>query len=367
MALKNHPQISKATTEKVKAIAERMGYQPNPTLALFSSYRKAKSANQFQATIAWIDCSPTPNQMFNDYRASLGYFQGARRRAEEFGFRLEVFHLDKVEITERRLSHTLWSRGVSGLIIPPVPYLGFSLQLDWDRFSAVALSYSLVSPNLHRISFSQTIAGILAVVKLKELGYRRIGFCPKQAEKLGIVDMSFLGGYLAGVHEVSDLATLPVFRSHPQGASAEKVKKQFLAWVESCQPDVVLAEDFPEPLKWLREAGYRVPEDIGFAETWVNTNEEPIAGVNQQPEVIGAQAVDFLIGMMRRHERGIPENPVRVLIDSQWMDGPTVRRILPPAPMQEGAAAPNCAVEEMLASIPKGSGNSKSRSKGKRT
>ena len=48
MAMKNDPTMAKATVEKVKKIAEEMGYSPDPALSALSAYRsKLRVQNQF--------------------------------------------------------------------------------------------------------------------------------------------------------------------------------------------------------------------------------------------------------------------------------------------------------------------------------
>ena len=51
-----------------------------------------------------------------------------------------------------------------------------------------------------------------------------------------------------------------------------------------------------------------------------------IAGIYQNSPTIGRVAVDFLVGMVQRNERGIPSLPHTILVDGTWVDGDTVRK-----------------------------------------
>jgi LacI family transcriptional regulator len=56
------------------------------------------------------------------------------------------------------------------------------------------------------------------------------------------------------------------------------------------------------------------------------------SGVDENPQVVGAAAADFIAGMIHRNERGVPAMPQRVLIEGSWIDGRTVRLAAPVAP-----------------------------------
>jgi len=73
----------------------------------------------------------------------------------------------------------------------------------------------------------------------------------------------------------------------------------------------------------LREAGYRVPHDIGLAATSVLDGNAD-AGIYQQSEEIGKAAVQLLISLIHHNEHGIPEIPREVLIVGRWQDGSTL-------------------------------------------
>ena len=47
IALRDHPRISAPVRRKIKAIAQRMGYTPDPALAALNAYRKTKQIGSF--------------------------------------------------------------------------------------------------------------------------------------------------------------------------------------------------------------------------------------------------------------------------------------------------------------------------------
>ena len=66
----------------------------------------------------------------------------------------------------------------------------------------------------------------------------------------------------------------------------------------------------------------------------------PVAGFLGVAFTLRLAAVDFVVGMLHRNERGVPVVPHRLLIDGVWIEGTTVR----PRPAGTVAAAetPSC-------------------------
>ena len=75
----------------------------------------------------------------------------------------------------------------------------------------------------------------------------------------------------------------------------------------------------------LRSLGCKVPEEIGVACPLLPSAETELAGAIENSVEIGSVAVDFLIGMIHRQERGIPQNPQRIHVEGRWLPGKTLR------------------------------------------
>ncbi len=98
-----------------------------------------------------------------------------------------------------------------------------------------------------------------------------------------------------------------------------------MKWLKANQPEVILGYD-PVLIEWLAKAGKRVPQDVGFVHLWNPDQSGRFAGIYHDPPAIGAAAVDFLVGIVQRNERGVPSAPQTLLLESVWQDGGTVRR-----------------------------------------
>ncbi len=55
------------------------------------------------------------------------------------------------------------------------------------------------------------------------------------------------------------------------------------------------------------------------------------AGIDQQERIIGARAIELLISIFQAGERGVPETPLRLMVEGKWREGPTVQKVGDPA------------------------------------
>jgi hypothetical protein len=100
----------------------------------------------------------------------------------------------------------------------------------------------------------------------------------------------------------------------------------FLKWVRRQHPDLVLGFN-DMPYRWLREAGYQVPGDIGFISLKVRPPADPqprIAGIDDNMGLIGQAAVEQLDILIRTNKIGIPARPFALMIESGWVPGETM-------------------------------------------
>ncbi|MDR1281553.1 MAG: hypothetical protein LBK99_12110 [Opitutaceae bacterium] len=72
--------------------------------------------------------------------------------------------------------------------------------------------------------------------------------------------------------------------------------------------------------------GVRVPEDAGFASLNVGEADDTTSGIHQNDHLIGRKAIDLLVDMVHRNERGIPATPIRTLVEGVWHPGKTPRK-----------------------------------------
>jgi LacI family transcriptional regulator/LacI family repressor for deo operon, udp, cdd, tsx, nupC, and nupG len=153
--------------------------------------------------------------------------------------------------------------------------------------------------------------------ELRMLGYQRIGLAIDGDHDLR-TDHNYLAGYLVEEHLSGGGGRVPALSAPyiDHGAVAQ--------WLRNHKPDAVVTGNY-HFTDVLRAIGPRVPDDIGLACPLLPSADTDLAGVVENSPEIGRVAVDFLIGMMQRQERGIPANPQRIHVEGLWVSGRTLR------------------------------------------
>lgn len=207
LALKNHPSISKARREQIQEVAERMGYRPNAMAAALAHHRHQSRAHPIQAALALINTYPDPAKL----HAQASYedcWRGATKAAEKFGYRLEEFAANDQQPI-KRLERIFLTRNIRGIILAPLPpgVCGVDwASFDWSKFSAVRLGFREQAPPFHYVTSAQATNTMLAVDKMRERGYKRIGYA-------GYWDKArmFGAGFLWSQQESSQTSRVPPF------------------------------------------------------------------------------------------------------------------------------------------------------------
>jgi LacI family transcriptional regulator len=319
LALRDHPRIPPQTRLKIQALCREMGYCPNPLVANLMSQVRSGGRVHYRETLGWINPHGRPDHFVNPSLVGLDYpqrlWQGARHRAEQLGYALESFWLAAPNMSARRMSAILTARGVRGLLIPPLPLPNGHLSLDWSDFSVIALSYTMVRPQFHRVvpDHHHNIQTILRT--LKHRGYRRIGLLlpVRYDERLENRIRSAFYFYQESVPVADRLPVLISPHRNYEAASAE--------WLRQHRPDAVITLGTYRNLREIEIGdpdysrrlaivlmGCGAPRDNGFTV------------MDEKPFRIGEAAVDHLAGQLRRHERGSPSLPETVLIKGVWME-----------------------------------------------
>jgi LacI family transcriptional regulator len=317
-ALRNDPTISTERREQIKRLAEELGYRPDPSLAALAAYRYTQQKHKIQSALAWVNRYKDPNQWrkFGELKA---YWAGAKIAAERFGYHVEevIWGPDQ---PIKRLENILETRGVRGILMPPhhfpLDWTGF----DWNKFSAVRFGMSVRNPDIHAVTSDQLRAVVMAMEKIRERGYERIGLVvPRDFDRhLG---GNYIGGFFAA-HELFDLGQLVpplvtnvVVYEQNSGLAQKGLEK----WRKKYRPDAILTMMQQVP-HLLCEIGVRIPQDLAVAGTSVL--DLPLdAGINQNSEMVGRIAVETLISQINLNERGQPPAPCRILVESLWQDG----------------------------------------------
>lgn len=322
LALRNHHRISKASRERIQRVAKQMGYVPDPFLAGLSAYRRRNALVHYQGTIAWIR-----HWQVHGIRAMLEYhrhlWDGACEAAKRFGYKIEEFVWER-DFTPKRFEQILLARGIQGILLQPhnkAPDWG---NFDWSKFSVIRFGMSVPVPDTNLVTPDGFRGTALAVRKIHEKGYRRIGMVVMEHDRR--IGGNFRGGFLEAQTELELIPAIPPLTSNGDHYrdNPKEANRRLLDWLEEHRPEAILTTE-SYLMRQLGELGYRVPEDIALAAT--NVQDVKVdAGIDEHAEAVGRIAVEMLVKQINISERGEPEDPCRILIEGRWVDGKSLPR-----------------------------------------
>lgn len=320
LALRNDRQIPLATRKRIAALAKKFGYRKNAVVAhLMTELRRAR-APRFHSTLALVNAHRDP-AAFHAHPTIPTYVAGCRHRANDLGYALDEFWLHDPDLTGPRLNEILQARGIQGLVLIGLMrdnHLPERFASLWKRFPTVVTGVRTQDPALSFASTDHYLLALTTFRKCLELGYSRPALV-LDPDIDQLVDGRFSAGVQAAQHDLPRARrTKPFYPTTSPDAEA------FRKWLRLEKPDVILTL-YNTIRHWLEEDGWAVPDDIGLVQLEWRATSPDWAGMNQHNDIVGAAAIEMLVGMIQNNERGVPEFPRATLIGSTWVDGATVK------------------------------------------
>ena len=311
LALRNSPRLPVATRERIRTLADQLGYAPDPMLQALVAYRSGAAARRSPPTLAYVTNWNT-RLGWREVTAHPQFFDGATARAKELGYNLEHFWMREPGLTHGRLSRILHTRGINGVIIAShVREIDVALQFDWSRFAAVKIDYFPHEPQLPVVTNDQLQIIRLAMQRTIARGYRRIGFIMDEGWDI-TVDHLWQAGFIWEQQTLAPADRIPPYLM-PN-------KEPLAAWIRRHRPEVLLGKtEFVTAT--FKEMGLQVPKDIAFVDIFLDDLSGKTAGVVQNHTEVGRLAVELLAGQLQQNKYGIPAIPTTTYVEGTWRDG----------------------------------------------
>ena len=312
-ALQNSPTLPVSTRRRIQRLAAKHGYAQNPLVSsVFAEIRRGRMGRTL-GTLAFLTAHATRTE-WRRVATYRDFLEGAQERADQLGFQVEHHWAATPGLTGQRLSEILMARGISGIILSIRGQNQAFPSIDWSRFALARTGLSQGTLPVPCAVNNQSMTVRMVAKNLAERGYRRVGMAVTEWQN-EVTNQTWLAGYL--VHQHSSAVAIPPL-------IAPVITPDLLdRWIREHNLDAVMAVN-PDVLRMIRGLGLKVPKDIGFALLDWHEAYGDIAGADQNSRQTGAAAVDIVVLQLRSNERGIPEHPQTVLIDSTWRDGGTV-------------------------------------------
>lgn len=378
LALRDRPEIAAKTRERVRAVADKLGYRLNPLIGeLMCALRHRKKrqrttmveiaarAGVSRATVSLVLRHPTrasagmvarisaalrelgysrdplheallayrrsnathekhttiafltaypPGLGWRDFTSHQQMYEGASKRAAELGYNLEEFSLSTTGMSPRRLRNILLARSVHAIVVAPTNDRSRRLDFDLESFACVGLGFSVGWPRIERVSNDHFQSISLAMRECRRLGYKRIGLLVSRAVSERL-GSRWLGGYLLCQQEYPARERLTPMMPE----DAEAIAPNLPRWLRSQRPDVIIYgnEEIGDTLSHLLDPS------IGLVNLHVHDPESATTGIYQASSEVGARAVDAVVSQLHHNTRGAGPNPSGHLIPGRWVVGLT--------------------------------------------
>lgn len=286
-ALNNNPRISQATKDRIKAMAEKMGYQPNTV----ASNLRTQKTNTIGIVVPLIN-----RHFFSTF------ISGVEDVAFDLGYNVIISQSNDLLEKEKKIVQSLFSNRVDGLIA--------SLSMQTNEFEHFQLFtnkniplvfFDRVVPELkaHKIVVDDFAAGMKATQHLIDQGYKRI------AHLAGPTVLNTYHGRMEGYKAALKRNNLSVndeliIYSQLTRIDGQEAINQLLSLPSP--PDAVFCGNDTSALSmilYLKRIGIEIPEKfgiIGFSNEPFSEVVTPSISTLKQPAFeMGIKAAELLI------------------------------------------------------------------------
>ena len=317
LALRDSREVSVEMRDKIHAVAREMGYSRSPQMSYLMAEVARVRNGIMRETLAFVTTEPTENGWKKYDSEKFGVMKAY---AAERGYNLEPWWLSNPALTPERVNEILWSRGITGIVLPNISRKFFerhsgTLPIEWEKFCVVEMGGGLRYPNVHQVLHDHYHGMFLVLDELEALGYQRIGFCVRSED-----DLRTHHRWIAAYHVWLQLRKVKIKPLIAPELEANKVKE----WIALNRLEAVISPGTPDIKKW----GMTTPKEIGFAslDLW-GKRARSATGIDQEMKETCFAAIDLLTSQVGRKQKGLPEHPMHWLIPGHWVKGKTAVQV----------------------------------------
>ncbi len=297
--MRNSPRISAATRKRVRDLAEKLGYRPDPEISRLMGRLRPDRKTRGSVVIGMIDLHSGRRPQPHPYDA--GVREGISTRADQLGFGVTLFSLSDYNGSLKQLLRVVRHRGIEGVILlPSTEPVALDPALEWTGLSVVAATTTVTSPQFHQVIPNQ-LHNILALIEsVQRRGHRKIGALFN--ESLDRRTHHYYSIALTWHGHRDRILVLP--DATPEKTASERIG----AWLREHSPDVIIGSDAMTHLLQSQHLATRMTGEIEVV-ALTSRPGTSMSYLDQRPAIIGECAVSLLTGMMHNHETGIPADP----------------------------------------------------------
>lgn len=310
LALRNHPSLPKSTRDRIQKLADKMGYRPDPALSALVAYRQATKNQPTDQVIAWI-MNLKEDKRQSEPHVHKSLLEGAKKRAEELGYKLDIFWAGTEYKDTRSLNRVLKARGIQGLIFGAFDYRNEPFELEWDLFSVVKINQVPKRLAFDTILCNQIEAVRLAIEELQRVGINRIGLAVSEFEEIN-KRFRFAAGYHAYQRVIPAEFTVPPYYLQHGADYKEDVIPGAIEWARENKVEAIISNW--NNMDQVAEALIKEGQNCRFVTLDADERTSVYGGINQDHKEAGRRAVDMAVGQIKTFRRGFETSPCTTLI-----------------------------------------------------
>ncbi len=318
LALRDHSSIPESTRQKIREIASRMGYERNPIYHALSRFRQQGRVCAPAPRIAYLEnFGAGSGQHRPPYMEAI--LRGARRQAELLGYQLEVLAVGEDDHDSHSLTAHLAEHQIPGVILGSfIP--GFSeIALNWDDYAVAKIHSRHMEPEATTVGNDQLREVRMAFRHLAAAGYQRIGLAIGRADEDASGHRHTAGFLMEEAPLPADRRVPPLL--FPYNISGEDLAGLIARWVRRHRVDAVICNWISIQML-LEQQGLKVPDDVACVSLCLcDPVPTGLAGVRPNLDLVGERAVSIVVAQLKTTQRGLPEFPSSIYVQSVWQDG----------------------------------------------
>lgn len=319
LAMRGSKRISKAKTEEIRKVANKLGYTRDPMMSALCAYRDTIRPKYQSANINFLQFGKTHQSMLNEGKVARDFWKGTLKETKRLGYNLNSIWAGDPALNPKRVKEILTSRGVAGLIV-------YQSNCPIDKVRSILEGFSLLwlgdgpkDASLHSVRINRFSSMQMVWEKLSSMNYNNAGLVLAEhniSQNYGEWEAAhnhFQHKYVGKPHYIPPLT----FNSNQDCDSV-----LLDSWIKTWKPQVVVSA-FSNIYRLLKELGYRIPEDIGYVSLSTKLKTE-ISGIDQQSESIAQTGVRLLDQLICNREQGVPPHQQIIETNGRWNAGKTL-------------------------------------------
>lgn len=318
LALRDHPSIPAETRARIRAVAKELGYRRDPLLDAFNFHRVKNARRPRRLAMAFV-VDGTATRFFGPKAYHPLVFDGARAVAEAHNYSLEAFTVGPKDMAPSRLKTILSTRGITGVLLSTFDIDTNRLELDWEHYCTIKIESLHLAPHCDAVSSDQLQVARLAMRRLRECGYRRIGLATAKEDESRLSESFRMGMLVEQAALPEDERVTPLVFALSEVPNLPSILPE---WLRNERVDVIIS-NWNELLDIFPAAHIRIPEQVAFASLDASPTAPHVAGVVQNHRLVGIRAMEQLCLMAETHQRGVFEAQSITYVPGYWRDGAT--------------------------------------------